>query len=252
VNQFSTAARHPAAHHGEPEKTASSPHEIRRFEPVEPDHWKDGRVTSISSMEEAGSRAGRPRERQGGPEGNTRLTATVGAALLILFAVQGVTILFLDQLLTLHFFIGLLLTGPVSLKIAVTGYRFFRYYTGSPAYRREGPPAPLLRLLGPMVVATTVAVLTTGILMALLGGHAGPVPLLPLHQASFYCWLAVTGLHVLAHIWRLPRLIGADLHNRSARHGSPAPGRGRRWSLLALALGAGVTVALAGMHLASG
>ena len=62
----------------------------------------------------------------GGPEGNERLTAATGAVLLVLFAVEGVTILFLGQLLTLHFFIGLLLTGPVGLKIGSTGYRFYR------------------------------------------------------------------------------------------------------------------------------
>ncbi|WP_269857242.1 hypothetical protein [Streptomyces sp. RPT161] len=209
-------------------------------------------MTSISSTATVDRQPQPPTTRHGGPEGNARLTAAVGAVLLILFAVQGVTILSLHQLLTVHFFVGLLLIGPVGLKLAATGYRFFRYYTGSPAYRRQGPPAPLLRVLGPLVVATTVAVLTTGVLMALLGRHAGPVPLLLLHKASFFCWLAVTGLHVLAHIWRLPRLIGADLRNRPAQHGASAPGRGRRWSLLALALGAGLAIALAGTHLASG
>lgn len=197
-------------------------------------------MTSISSSTAWADRQSvRPESRHGGTEGNRRLTAAVGAVLLILFAIQGVTILFLGRLLTLHFFIGLLLIGPVSLKLATTGYRFVRYYSGSPAYRRQGPPASLLRMLGPFVVATTVAVLTTGVLLALLGRHAGPVPLLLLHKASFFCWLAVTGLHVLLHVWRLPRLIGADLRRRAGHHESPAPGRIQRWSLVALALGTG-------------
>jgi hypothetical protein len=220
--------------------------------PLEPDHWKDGRVTSISSTMAVDRQHEAPKPGHGGPEGNARLTAAVGAVLLVLFAVQGVTILFLGQLLTVHFFVGLLLIGPVALKLAATGYRFLRYYTGSPAYRRQGPPAPLLRVLGPLVVASTVTVLATGVLLAVLGRHAGPVPLALLHKASFLGWLAVTGLHVLAHIWRLPRLVGADLRNRPARHGTSAPGRGRRWSLLALALAAGLALALAGTHLVSG
>ncbi|MEW1774595.1 hypothetical protein [Streptomyces sp. NPDC086777] len=187
----------------------------------------------------------------GGPEGNERLTAATGAVLLVLFAVEGVTILFLGQLITLHFFIGLLLTGPVCLKIGSTGYRFYRYYTGSPEYRRKGPPVPLLRVLGPLVVATSVAVLGTGVALALLGPDTGPVPVLLLHKASFICWIAVMTVHVLAYLWRLPRLISADLRRRPARHGTVAPRRGARWSLLAVALGAGLVVALAGVHLVS-
>ncbi|WP_143070936.1 hypothetical protein [Streptomyces malaysiense] len=187
----------------------------------------------------------------GGPEGNERLTAATGAVLLVLFAVEGVTILFLGQLLTLHFFIGLLLTGPVCLKIGSTGYRFYRYYTGSPAYRRKGPPAPLLRVLGPLIVVASIAVLGTGVTLALLGRDTGPVPVLLLHKASFICWIAVTAVHVLAYLWRLPRLIGADLRRHPARHGITAPRRVVRWSLLAAALGAGLVVALAGVHLAS-
>ncbi|MGW1162072.1 hypothetical protein ACWD48_28520 [Streptomyces sp. NPDC002519] len=193
-----------------------------------------------------------PGTTSGGPEGNERLTAATGAVLLILFAVEGVTVLFLGQLLTLHFFIGLLLTGPVCLKIGSTGYRFYRYYTGSPAYRRKGPPALLLRLLGPLVVATSVAVLGTGVTLALLGRDTGPVPVLLLHKASFLCWIAVMAVHVLAYLWRLPGLIGADLRRRPARHGIAAPQRVARWSLLAVALGGGLVVALAGVHLVSG
>ena len=37
-------------------------------------------------------------------------------------------------------FLGVLLIGPVALKLASTGYRFVRYYTSEPRYRRKGPP----------------------------------------------------------------------------------------------------------------
>jgi len=53
-----------------------------------------------------------------------------GAVLLILLAAEGVTIVFKRELLTLHFFIGMLLVGPVLLKLGSTGYRFMKYYTG--------------------------------------------------------------------------------------------------------------------------
>ncbi|WP_320779572.1 hypothetical protein [Streptomyces sp. CRN 30] len=188
----------------------------------------------------------------GGPEGNERLTASTGTVLLVLFAVQGVTVLFLDQLLTVHFFVGLLLTGPVCLKIGATGYRVVRYYTGAPAYRRKSPPAPVLRVLGPLVVATSAAVLATGVTLAILG-PAGTArsPVLWLHKAGFVCWIAVTTVHVLAHVWRLPRLVGAELRRRPEGRGQAVPGRAGRWAVLVMALGAGTAVALAGVHLVS-
>ncbi|MEU9078747.1 hypothetical protein [Kitasatospora sp. NPDC048538] len=190
--------------------------------------------------------------RLGGPEGNRRLTAVTGALLLVLLAAQGVTVLFLDRLLTWHFFLGMLLAGPVALKLASTGYRIMRYYAGDAAYRRQGPPHPLLRFLGPVVVATTLAVLVTGGALALAGRDTGTVPVLFLHKAAFVCWAAATGVHVLAHAWRLPALIGADLRLRASRHGpARVHGAALRWSLLLAALGAGLTLALAGSPLAA-
>ena len=62
-----------------------------------------------------------------------------GAVLLVLLAAEGFTILSLGQLLTPHFFIGMLLLGPVALKAGSTMYRFVRYYAGSAPYRRKGP-----------------------------------------------------------------------------------------------------------------
>ena len=103
-----------------------------------------------------------PRDHTGGAEGNERLTAAAGAVLLVLFAAEGVTILSIHQLITVHFFLGMLLIGPVALKIGSVVYRFFRYYTGAPDYRRKGPPAPLLRLLGPFVLFTSVGVSAPG------------------------------------------------------------------------------------------
>src|SRR5258708_33025425 len=92
-----------------------------------------------------------------------------GAVLRVLPAAEGVTILRIHQLLTVHFFIGMLLIGPVLLKMGSTGYRFVRYYTGSPEYVRKGPPAILLRLLGPVVMVTSIGVIGSGVALALAG-----------------------------------------------------------------------------------
>jgi hypothetical protein len=65
----------------------------------------------------------------GGADGNARLTGTVGVVLIALLAVEGVTILFIRPLISMHVFVGLLLVPPVALKLASTGWRFARYYT---------------------------------------------------------------------------------------------------------------------------
>src|SRR5437588_9990064 len=91
----------------------------------------------------------------GGANGNEQLTATAGVILLILLPVLGVTILRIGQLISVHLFVGLLLIGPVGLKMAATGYRFAMYYAGNPVYRHKGPPEFVLRLLAPVLLAST-------------------------------------------------------------------------------------------------
>ncbi len=159
--------------------------------------------------------------RSGGAEGNERLTALTGAVLLVLLAAEGFTILSVRQMLTPHFFIGMLLLGPVALKLGSTVYRFTRYYTGSAPYRRKGPPSPLLRLLGPVVVAATVGVFGSGIMLAVAGpGHAWPWMFL--HKGSFVVWFGAMSIHVLAYLSRIPGLVAADLRGRRASGGAGA------------------------------
>jgi hypothetical protein len=108
-----------------------------------------------------------------GAEGNERLTAMSGAVLLVVLAVEGFTILRVGRLLTLHFFLGMLLLGPVALKAGSVIYRFVRYYTGSAPYQRKGPPALLLRLLGPVVILLTACVFGSGVMLAVTGPRQG-------------------------------------------------------------------------------
>jgi len=91
----------------------------------------------------------------GGTDGNEVLTSMIGAVLIVLLAVLGITILRIHQLIWLHLFLGLVLVGPIAIKMASTGYRFVRYYTRNPAYRSKGPPETLMRLTAPIVVAST-------------------------------------------------------------------------------------------------
>ena len=232
---------HPGGRHGAPPRRPRSP--ARPWEQPGPARPAVPRDNPVSQ------------DRGGGAEGNERLTAATGAVLLALFAAEGFTILSIHQLITLHFFLGMLLIGPVALKIGAVAYRFARYYSGAPEYRRKGPPAPLLRLLGPFVLVTSVGVIGTGVMLAVTGSAAGPW--LFLHKAFFVLWFGVMTIHVLAYVWRLPRLIGSDLRgpaglNRAygALASRTLAGRSTRWLLLAASIVSGLLIAAMTVHLA--
>jgi hypothetical protein len=170
-----------------------------------------------------------------------------GAVLLAGFSAEGVTIPALHRLLTLHFLLGMLLIGPVAVKVGSTCYRFARYYSGAAPYVRKGPPARLLRALGPLVIITSAAVLGTGVMLAVTGPQPGHW--LMLHKASFVLWLGVMTIHVLAYARRLPRIL---LGTGTAGGGrTPVPGGAARWLLVAGSLAAGALIALLTVHLAA-
>jgi hypothetical protein len=174
----------------------------------------------------------RYRRRLGGAAGNTRLTALAGALLLVLLAVEGATIPFLGALLSVHIFVGMLLLGPVALKLASTGYRFARYYAGAREYVELGPPAPLMRVLvAPVLVLTTLTIFGSGVAL-LASPHRGAV--LGLHKASFVVWFGACAIHVLAYGLRAVRRLVAA---------APA-GDAVRLALLIAAIAAGVAVAV--------
>ena len=185
----------------------------------------------------------------GGAGGNERLTGLTGMVLLVLFAAEGVTILAVRQMLTLHFFLGMLLIGPVLLKLCSTIYRFTRYYAGDADYRLQGPPALPLRVLGPFVILTSLAVIGTGIMLGLAG--PGSSIWLLAHKAAFVLWFGVMTIHVLVYAWRLPRLVGSDLARRAGyRADQVLGGRAARWLLLTAALLTGLLLAVITVHLA--
>jgi len=142
--------------------------------------------------------------RTGGPDGNERLTAATAVVLLVLLALEGITIVAIGPLLTLHELVGVLLIPPVALKLASTGYRFVRYYTRDRRYVLKGPPRLPLRLLAPLLVAATAAVIGSGVVLLETGRKAGAW--VGLHKASFVVWFGLMSVHVLAYVWRLPRL----------------------------------------------
>jgi hypothetical protein len=185
----------------------------------------------------------------GGPAGNALLTAWTALVLLAGSAAELLTLFDINGLLSWHVAIGALLVPPALLKTASTGWRLVRYYAGSPTYRRAGPPPVLLRLLGPLVVISTLGLLASGVLLVLLGEPRAHRPLLDLvgfrvdwvtlHQGFFAVWVGVTGLHLLG------RIVPALRITMGARHGAPVPGWWARWLLLGAATAAGVALAVA-------
>jgi hypothetical protein len=179
-----------------------------------------------------------------GPEANARLTGALGAVLLLLLAAEGFTVLSVRSLLAPHVFIGSLLIPPVVVKIGSTFYRFVRFYRGSEAYRRKGPPPMLMRVLGPFVVVLTVAVLGTGVALLFVARSARHEWLF-LHKASFVLWFGAMALHVLGHLVDTARLAPGDWYRRTRRD---VRGAGiRQWAVVAsIAMGVLLGLALVG------
>src|SRR4051812_2725698 len=103
-----------------------------------------------------------------GIDGNKRLTVQAGAGLFVFLAALGVTIVGIGRLLWLHLFLGVLLIGPLAVKLASTGYRFARYYTGAAAYARNGPPPLVLRSMAPLLVLDTLVVFASGVALLIV------------------------------------------------------------------------------------
>jgi hypothetical protein len=143
------------------------------------------------------------RVRSPGPDGNERLTSSTGLVLLVLLGVETLTTLVLSTYLNVHLFLGLLLVPPVTLKLASTGWRFARYYTRNEQYVLAGPPRLLLRMLAPLLVASTLALFGTGVAMIAVGHRGGQ--LRTLHTYSFVAWGVLISVHVLAYLTRVLR-----------------------------------------------
>src|SRR5438105_8341425 len=153
-----------------------------------------------------------------GARANERMTAVASAALLPLLVVVVAATTRLDTLLTVHVFVGVMLIGPLAVKLGSVGYRFFGYYAGSPAYVRKGPPRRGLRLLAIPLVLTTVLIMVSGMGL-LIVGPSDPRPFLFLHNATFVLWLPIAAIHVLAYVRRLPALVREEWIGRGVGSG---------------------------------
>ena len=173
-----------------------------------------------------------------GVAGNARLTGISAAVLLLALAVEGVTVYDVRQMIVIHFFVGLFLIPVTCVKLASTGWRFARYYRGDVAYRRKGPPHPVLRILGPLVVLSTISLLGTGVALLVIGpSSSSGDTVTTLHQASFIVWVSAMTIHVLGHIRETYSLTRSELGTSSAHR---VPGRAKRGIVVAVSLVVGL------------
>lgn len=165
----------------------------------------------------------------------------MAAVIFVVLAIEGVTILRIRRLLDVHVFIGVLIIPIVLVKISSTTWRFAKYYRGDPEYRRKGPPALSLRLLGPLLIVLTLVVLVSGVALIELPASLRQ-ELLLIHKASFILWIAAMAVHVLGHLGETLRLAPRDWLLRTRRQVSGASSR--QW-LLVWSLALGLVTALA-------
>jgi hypothetical protein len=128
----------------------------------------------------------------------------------------------------------------VLLKLGSTGYRMVSYYAGTRAYRAKGPPLLPLRLMAPVLVASMLAVLASGVLLLAVGHKSGAV--LTIHKVSSIFFGVALAVHLVAYVPRVLRSAGADW--RAARR-QAVPGAGARAMLVAGAVGGGAALAVA-------
>jgi hypothetical protein len=179
-----------------------------------------------------------------GADGNARLTATTGLALLLLLPIEGLTLLSLHSFLSVHMLVGVALIPPVALKLGSTFYRFFRYYTGSSSFRDKGPPQLVMRILvAPLLVASTIGLFGSGVALLVLTHPNSFV--YTIHKGSFIIWFGAIGIHVLVYLRHLPRLAVADW----VRGKQQVVGSGARRRAVAASLLVGGAVAVVALPL---
>jgi hypothetical protein len=173
------------------------------------------------------------------PDGNERLTAAVGIVLVVLTVIELATVLFgLQHFLSLHVFVGFVLIPSVLLKLASTGWRFTRYYTRTEAYRLKGAPQLIMRMLAPILVASTVILFASGVAMGITHGRSLHIAR-QLHGPASVVWMILVGVHALVYLRRALVSVNEDMHpsSRAAVRGASA-----RASLVVVAIVAGLVV----------
>lgn len=176
----------------------------------------------------------------GGSRGNEILTSINALVLVGLIGVQLITVLALDSLIRVHLFVGVVLLGPVALKLATTGYRFVRYYAGARDYREKGPPPMVLRAIAPVFVVATIGLFATGVAMLADGSGEGGVR--DVHVTSFWVWISCLAVHIVFNAQAVLRNLRSEWLARARQR---IAGAELRATLVLASMLGGLLVALA-------
>jgi amino acid permease len=91
-------------------------------------------------------------------------------------------------------------------------YRFAIYYLGAPDFKHAGPPELLLRVIGPLLVITTVVLMASGIVLLYARPDTPTVAFwLSIHRDDFIAWFALMVFHALVYVRRAVGTSGNDL-----------------------------------------
>jgi hypothetical protein len=142
-----------------------------------------------------------------GPAADEHRSAELGAVLVGLILLQGMTLINVGGMSFLHIFIGLAILGTVLVKLISVGRRFVRYYAGRADYRAAGPPPVLSRVTAPFLVLATAALLGTGITILVSFGDPGVVRV---HRVCFWIWLGLLSVHLAVYLPKLRGILSDD------------------------------------------
>lgn len=140
-----------------------------------------------------------------------KLTSELGVVLLILLAVEGISVPATRQLFTWHIVVGVLIIPVLAAKIAVTSYRFLLYYSKTLDFQKAGPPWTPLRVAAPLIIVATIALMASGVMLLIQGPNLGNHLWSTVHRASFIVWFALMAVHVLAYVRRASTTTYKDL-----------------------------------------
>lgn len=182
-----------------------------------------------------------------GVDANRRLTVLTGVLEGVVLSLVVLSGLVFGWSPALHYFLGFAAIPPTLLKLGSTGWRFLGYYArpGS-AYRAAGPPSPLPRLLGPVVVVSALAAFVTGVVLFFQGREHGTAATLHTDSAVVFSFAVL--LHVAVHLRTTYEVSLADLRSGALVGLRSA---GPRRALVAASAVAGLVVAVslvAGYH----
>jgi hypothetical protein len=167
-----------------------------------------------------------------------------GSVILPLILVEVATVaLGVKNVITLHVAVGLVLIGPIMVKLASVTHRMLSYYRGVSEYLRRGKPTDGLRLLGGALAVATILLVVSG-LELIVGPSRLQAPARSVHVATAYLTVALIIVHVAIHLPKALRLASAD----ARPHAPIVPGARSRWLALtaSLALGGLLALLLAG------